>query len=148
MPSKTPGQQRLMGQAYAYKTGKLKKSDIDSKYRKKIIELANSMTEKQLKDFAETKHSSMKESMGFREFIGSSYLGGTGNRYEFGNNPEGMEEKQTIEELLNHINALSGAALNAISNDKGMENPYIKRRLMLAKKELREAYLRIMDSKR
>lgn len=86
--------------------------------------------------------------MDFREFIGSSYLGGTGNRYEFGNNPEGMEEKQTIEELLNHINALSGAALNAISNDKNMENAYIKRRLMLAKKEVREAYLRIMDSKR
>jgi len=90
----------------------------------------------------------MKEGMDFREFILSSELGGTGNRYEFGKDPEGMEEKQTIEELLNHINVLSGAALNAISSNKEMENPYIKRRLILAKKEVREAYLRIMDSKR
>jgi len=90
----------------------------------------------------------IKEGMDFREFIGSAYLGGTGNRYEFGKDPVEMEEKQTIEDLLNHINALSGAALNAISNDRDMENVYVKRRLINAKREVREAYLRIMDSKR
>ena len=86
------------------------------------------------------------EGMGFFEFMASSHLGGTGNRYEFGNNPTAMEEKQTIKELLEHINALSGAALNAISKDSEYENVYIKRRLINAKKEVREAYLRIMDS--
>lgn len=84
--------------------------------------------------------------MDFREFIRSSYLGGSGNRYEFGSDP--MEEQQTIKELLEHINALSGVALNAISSDDTFENVYIKRRLIHAKKEVREAYLRLMDSKR
>lgn len=83
--------------------------------------------------------------MDFREFIRSSYLGGSGNRYEFGENP--MEEKENIKELLDHINALSAAALNAISKDKDFENVYIKRRLINAKREVREAYLRLMDSK-
>lgn len=84
--------------------------------------------------------------MDFREFIRSSYLGGSGNRYEFGNDP--MEDVENIKDLLEHINALSAAALNAISKDDRYENVYIKRRLLHAKKEVREAYLRIMDSKR
>jgi hypothetical protein len=88
----------------------------------------------------------MKEGMDFREFIRSSYLGGSGNRYEFGNDP--MEDVENIKDLLEHINALSAAALNAISKDDRYENVYIKRRLLHAKKEVREAYLRIMDSKR
>ena len=88
----------------------------------------------------------MKEGMDFREFIQSSYLGGTGNRYEFGNDPNEMEERQTIEDLLNHINALSGAALNKIDGKgKDFDNPYIKRQLIKAKIELKEAYLRLMD---
>lgn len=84
--------------------------------------------------------------MDFREFIQSSYLGGTGNRYEFGNDPNEMEERQTIEDLLNHINAISRAALNKIDGKgKDFDNPYIKRRLIKAKIELSEAYLRLMD---
>lgn len=88
----------------------------------------------------------IKEGMDFREFIGSAYLGGTGNRYEFGKDPIEMEDKQTIEELLYHINALSKAALNKVVNSR-MENnnPYIERKLIKAKADLREAYLRLMD---
>jgi hypothetical protein len=90
----------------------------------------------------------VEESMEFFEFMSSSKVGGNGSRYGFGNNPTAMEEQQTIKELLEHINALSGAALNAISTDDTFENVYIKRRLIHAKKEVREAYLRLMDSKR
>ena len=61
MPSTTPAQQRLMGQAYAVKTGKLKPTDLDPDYRDQIVKLADSMTTKDLKDFAETKHSEMEE---------------------------------------------------------------------------------------
>ena len=57
-----------------------------------------------------------------------------------------MQELESIEDLLYHINTLSGAALNAIP--KNMDNPYIKRRLIHAKREIKEAYLRIMDLKR
>lgn len=104
------------------------------------------MREKNLENINMEKQ--VEEGMGFIEFIRSSELGGNGNRYEFGKDPIGMEEMQTIKELLEHINALSGAALNAISNDDNFENVYIKRRLIHAKKEVREAYLRLMDSKR
>jgi len=86
----------------------------------------------------------MKEGMDFREFIQSSELGGTGNRYEFGKDP--MEIKETTKDLLVHINTLSAAALNKIENSKiDSENVYIKRQLIKAKLELREAYLRLMD---
>ena len=61
MPSVSPEQQRLFGQVYAVKTGKLDPKDLDPKYRDQIVDLADSMSEKDLKDFAETKHSEMKK---------------------------------------------------------------------------------------
>jgi hypothetical protein len=61
MPSTSIAQQRLMGQAYALKTGELKSSDLDPKYRKQIEDLADSMTEKDLKDFAETSHKGLPQ---------------------------------------------------------------------------------------
>ena len=61
MPSTSITQQRLMGQAYALKTGELKSSDLDPKYREQIEDLAASMTEKDLKDFAETSHKGLPQ---------------------------------------------------------------------------------------
>lgn len=68
MPASTPAQQRLMGQAYAVKTGKLDPKDLDPKYRDQIVDLADSMSKKDLEDFAKTKHSEMKESKLIPEF--------------------------------------------------------------------------------
>lgn len=67
MPSNSPEQQRLMGQAYAVRTKKLDPKDIDVKYRDQIVKLASSMKLKDLKDFASTKHDEIKES--FEDFI-------------------------------------------------------------------------------
>ena len=61
MPAVSPEQQRLMAQAYALKTGKKKKKDLNPEYAEQISKLAKSMTAKQLRDFAKTTHSSMKE---------------------------------------------------------------------------------------
>lgn len=61
MPSVSKTQQRLMGQAYAYKTGDLKSKDMDPKYADEIKKLSKSMTEKQLRDFAKTKHKNLPE---------------------------------------------------------------------------------------
>lgn len=61
MPAKSKSQQRLMGLAYAYKTGEVKAKDLNPKYADKIKELAKSMTQKQLKDFAKTKHKKLPE---------------------------------------------------------------------------------------
>jgi len=61
MPARSKTQQRLMGQAYAYKTGELKSKDMDPEYADEIKKLAKSMTEKQLRDFAKTKHKNLPE---------------------------------------------------------------------------------------
>lgn len=79
MPSKSKSQQRLMGQAYAYKTGKKKAKDLNTQYADEIKDLAKSMTKNQLKDFAETDHKGLpqkvKESriMNFESFNESKY---------------------------------------------------------------------------
>ena len=57
MPATSKSQQRLMGQAYAYKKGELDSKEVSSE----IKELADSMTLKQLKDFASTKHEGLPE---------------------------------------------------------------------------------------
>lgn len=80
MPSVSKSQQRLMGQAYAYKTGELKSKDLNPEYADEIKDLAKSMTKKQLKDFASTKHNKLpnkvKESkiLGFQSFNESNQV--------------------------------------------------------------------------
>jgi hypothetical protein len=61
MPSVSKTQQRLMGQALAYKRGEIKAKDLNPQYADEIKKLAKSMTEKQLKDFASTKHKNLPE---------------------------------------------------------------------------------------
>lgn len=57
MPSVSKAQQRLMGQAYAVKTGKKDEDEVSDK----VADLAKGMTKKQLKDFASTKHKDLPE---------------------------------------------------------------------------------------
>jgi hypothetical protein len=61
MPSTSKTQQRLMGVAYAVKSGDMQLSDVDTDYRDKVKDLVDNMTTKQLKDFAETKHEGLPE---------------------------------------------------------------------------------------
>lgn len=56
MPSVSQAQQSLMAQAYGIKTGSLKPSDLNPKYRKQIVALSKQMTKKELEKFAKTKH--------------------------------------------------------------------------------------------
>lgn len=56
MPATSIAQQRLMAQAYAIKTGKMKPEDLNPKYKDQIVDLVKNMTEKDLKDYAETSH--------------------------------------------------------------------------------------------
>ena len=57
MPAVSKSQQRLMGQAYAYRTGKLKKKDINPTYFEHIKNLSKQMKLKDLKKYASTRHS-------------------------------------------------------------------------------------------
>jgi hypothetical protein len=68
MPAVSRTQQRLMGQAYGVRKwmdtdGKegLNPRRIDSAYRETIVDLANNMKKKSLKDFAGTKHKNIPE---------------------------------------------------------------------------------------
>jgi hypothetical protein len=61
MPSQSKSQQRLMGVAYAVKSGDMQLSDVDASYRDKVKELVDGMSLKDLKDFAETKHDDVPE---------------------------------------------------------------------------------------
>jgi hypothetical protein len=46
MPSVSKSQQRLMGMAYAVKSGDMEISDIDPTYREKVKSLSDGMTRK------------------------------------------------------------------------------------------------------
>jgi hypothetical protein len=64
MPATSTSQQRLMAQAYAIKTGKMKPADLNPEYKDQIVDLAKNMTEKQLKDYAETSHKGLPKRVG------------------------------------------------------------------------------------
>jgi hypothetical protein len=57
MPSTSKAQQRLMGMAYALKSGEMDPKDASQE----VKDLADSMTLKQLKDFASTKHEGLPD---------------------------------------------------------------------------------------
>jgi len=74
MPAQSKAQQRLMGQAYAVKTGKKDPDEVSDK----IAKLAQGMTKKQLKDFASTKHKGLPETKEnfvptFESFLNEDY---------------------------------------------------------------------------
>lgn len=69
MPAISRSQQRLFGQAYALKTGDIKLKDLDPRYKSRIRKLAKSMTEKQLKDFASTKHKKLPEKVEEKKLV-------------------------------------------------------------------------------
>lgn len=86
---------------------------------------------------------------GFRDFMKYAEAGGNGNRYTFGSDPSSKSEpRDTIEDMLYHIKVLSEAALNKLDSSKVDEIKYVKLRLLEAKRELREAYLTIMNANR
>ncbi len=57
MPAKSKAQQRAAGAALAAKRGEIKKSDLKGASK----EMENSMSEKQLEEFASTKHKGKPE---------------------------------------------------------------------------------------
>ena len=59
MPAISTAQQRLMAQAYAIKVGAIEPSDLNPKYKKAIMNLADSMTKKELQKYASTKHKNL-----------------------------------------------------------------------------------------
>jgi hypothetical protein len=61
MPAISIAQQRLMAQAYAIKAGAMEPSELNPKYKKAIMNLADSMTKQELKKYASTKHKGLPQ---------------------------------------------------------------------------------------
>ena len=61
MPALSKSQQSLFGQAYAVRIGELSPSKLNPKYRDEIVRLSKSMTEKELKAYASTKHKKLPD---------------------------------------------------------------------------------------
>jgi hypothetical protein len=61
MPAVSKSQQSLFGQAYAVRIGELSPSKLNPKYRDEIVKLSKSMTEKELKAYASTKHKKLPD---------------------------------------------------------------------------------------
>ena len=60
MPAKSKSQQRLFGMALAVRKGELKRSDVEQS----VIDIVDGdMTDKEIEDFAKTKHKGLKESL-------------------------------------------------------------------------------------
>ena len=59
MPALSVAQQRLMALAYSIKVGAMEPSDLNPKYKKSIMNLADSMTKKELQKYASTKHKNL-----------------------------------------------------------------------------------------
>jgi len=84
MPSVSKSQQRLMGVAYAVKSGSMELKDVDAEYRDKVASLVDGMTKKDLKKYASTKHDKLPETVdenfevGMGRISPSSNIGGMG----------------------------------------------------------------------
>ena len=58
MPAKSKAQQRLFGMALAVRRGEMKRSDVNDE----VLNIVDSdMTDKEIEDFAKTKHKGLKE---------------------------------------------------------------------------------------
>lgn len=58
MPAQSKSQQRLFGMALAVRMGEIKRSEVS----KEVLDIVDGkMTNKEIKDFASTKHKNLKE---------------------------------------------------------------------------------------
>lgn len=58
MPAKSKSQQRLFGMALAVRKGEMKRSEVE----KEVLDIVDGeMTDKEIEDFAKTKHKGLKE---------------------------------------------------------------------------------------
>lgn len=66
MPARSKGQQRLFGMALAVRRGEMKRSDVWDE----VLDIVDSdMTDKEIEDFAKTKHDGLKEHRGMKSLF-------------------------------------------------------------------------------
>jgi hypothetical protein len=92
MPAESKAQQRLMGMALAAKRGK-------GEFGDKIKETADSMSEKQLRDFAKTKHGGLPEKKAFQVLPEHMIAAGIGAASLYTLKRQNKKDKQAREKL-------------------------------------------------
>ena len=76
MPAKSKSQQRLFGMALAVRKGEMKRSDV----WKEVLDIVDSdMTNKEIEDFASTKHNKIKEHKGMKDI--KNYINESAGRH-------------------------------------------------------------------
>ena len=111
MPAVSQAQQALMGQAYAIKTGKLKPEDLNPKYRDQIVDLAKSMKEDDLKDYAETPSKKLPSKIGemkryiptFESFLNENLNEGIGTNFEKATKSLTVDERNELIRLSKNV---------------------------------------------
>jgi hypothetical protein len=108
MPAKSKSQQRLMGMVYAYKKGKLNTKNMDKGLLNKIKDMSSNMKTKDVKDFAQTKHADIKESMiiSFKKFCDEGYHN---NYSDYNKSQENGLHDSKVDELVNKYQVYGGA---------------------------------------
>lgn len=76
MPAKSKSQQRFMGMVHAHQQGELDTSNVPDDVMKEIRKAAKSMSKKDAKKYAETKHKGLPEevsenvrTLSFKQFL-------------------------------------------------------------------------------
>ena len=93
--AKSRSQQRLFSMAHGVKKGDLNPKDLDPGLRKKVTEIADSMSTEQIEDYSRTSNKNLPE------------------------------KKASVEEFIDSAvpSAIGSAALTGILNAKGLKNP-------------------------
>jgi len=149
MPSRSVAQQRLMGQAYALKKGDISLKDLDPNYRDEIKSLADNMTMKQLKDFAETKHKglpakigeSMKHIKNFESFIHESL---NESHFKVGDKVECIKSGMTGKVIgLDKEDGAEDEKYYTVKREDGEEIKYSPAELKLVESKINEEYVEL-----
>lgn len=119
--AKSKSQQRLMGMAYAYRKGELDTSSLSEGQLKKVKEVANSMSMKDLKEYAETKHKKnmpeKKAEYVFNKIAFDAFEEGLDNRMQMMLSKVDRHNKHVKSETAKGVgaSAAAGAGLGAVS---------------------------------
>jgi hypothetical protein len=113
MPAQSKSQQRLFGMALAQKRGKVKGAS------KKVKELAASMPEKKLRDFAKTARKGLKEhrALTFRSFLNEAYVDSEGELRDFEFTPDEEFEIGAFEDIQSWKEFLRDSGAYSIRHD-------------------------------
>jgi hypothetical protein len=115
MPAKNKKQQRLFGMALALERGKMPKS----KASKKVRAISKGMSEKDIEDFAKTKHKGLKENraLSFRQFINEAYIDDRGELADFDFAPDDKYEMEAYSQLEGIIDLLKDAGAESVRHE-------------------------------